>query len=788
MKRAGGNFVSVKYEIQEKEPFMLKVARVIVEKRYLIFLILAISMLFSAFSSSWVKVNSELTDYLADDASSKVALNIMEEEFITYGSADIMFANLTYDEAEQIYREIKNMQGVQSVMFDDTTAHYNNASALYTITFAYPDSDDNCLVALEEIEKQYSEYDLFVSTDLGNAVQENLDKETNIIMVIVAFILVGILILTSESYGEIPVLLLTFVSAMVLNGGCNFLLGEISFISNSVTSVLQLALSLDYAVIMVNRYREEHEHLPTKEAVTVALSKAIPEITSSSLTTIGGLIAMMFMQFKVGPDMAVNLIKSILFALAAVFFVMPGLLVLFAPLIDKWQHKSFLPKVSFVGKFAYKTYKWVAPVFIVVMLVAAYISGNVNYAYGEDAIDTPLLNETQIAKNMIANTFTSNNMFAVIVPAGEYENEKAILDKLSARDDVSSAMGLSNTEAMDGYTLTSKVNPRQFAEMADLDYEVAQMLFTAYATENEKYGEIIGGISNYRIPLMDIFLYVCDMLDQGLVELDEEQQAELNDLQVQLTSAKEQLQGENYTRMLVFTTRPLGSETTYAFIEEVKEIAQSYYPDKDVHVVGNVTTEMDFKESFAVDNVVVSIVSILIVLVVLLFTFKSVAMPIVLIAVIQGAIWLNFSFPAITQEPFFFLSYMIVSSIQMGANIDYAIVAASRFSEIKNEMSKEQAIIDTMNFAFHTIFTSGSVMLAAGFLVGNITSSGSIVSMGQGLFRGTCISVVLCLFVLPQVLLFSEKIVDRTSFSGSKLKLVAQKLLEEKNDENNDAE
>ena len=170
----------------------------------------------------------------------------------------------------------------------------------------------------------------------------------------------------------------------------------------------------------------------------------------------------------------------------------------------------------------------------------------------------------------------------------------------------------------------------------------------------------------------------------------------------------------------------------------------------------------------------------------LIFTFKSVAMPIVLIAVIQGAIWINLTFPALTQEPFFFLSYMIVSSIQMGANIDYAIVAASRFSEIKNEMSKEQAIIDTMNFAFHTIFTSGSVMIAAGFLVGNITSSGSIVSMGQGLFRGTCISVVLCLFVLPQVLLISDRIVDRTSFSASKWKAVAQKILEEKSVENND--
>ena len=769
---------------QKRESLMLKIARCIVEKRYLIFLALIIALIFSAFSIQWVQVESDLTKYLPDSASSTIGLEVMEEEFITYGMADIMFANLTYDEAERIYEEIKAMDGVLSVTFDNSTVHYNNSSAMYSITFGYPEKDEACLVALDAILERYDNYDTYLSTTLGNTLQETLDKEVSLIMVIVAIIVVLVVTLTSESYGEVPVLLITFVSAMILNMGTNFLMGKISFISNSVTSVLQLALSLDYAVIMVNRYREEHQSLPTKEAVIVALSKAIPEITSSSLTTVGGLCAMLFMQFKVGPDMGINLIKAIFFALLAVFLIMPGLLVLFAPLIDKWKHKSFIPKVPFVGRIANKTYRIIPPIFLVIAIAAMYVSGLCPYAYGEDGIETPLQNETQIAKQMMADTFTSNNMIAVVVPAGDYASEKAILDTFSSMDEVSSAMGLSNIEAMDGYTLTSALNPRQFAELADLDFEVAQMLYTAYATENELYGEIIGGISNFQIPLMDIFLYVCNMLEQGIVEMDTEQQEMLADLKVQLVSGKEQLQGENYSRMLVYTTLPLGSETTYAFVENIKEVAQRYYPEQDVYVVGNVTTEMDFKDSFSTDNIVVSIVSILIVLLVLLFTFKSVAMPIVLIAVIQGCIWINFSYPAIVNDPVFFLSYLITSSIQMGANIDYAIVAASRFIEIKDKMPKKDAIIETMNFAFPTIVTSGSIMIAAGFLVGNLTSSGSIVSMGQGLFRGTCLSVVLCLFVLPQMLLISEKIVDKTSFSAEGIRKAAMKMLEEKEDEN----
>ena len=129
VKYRRNSLVNVEQKTQEKEPLMLKVARVIVEKRYLIFLVLAIAMLFSIVSSSWVNVNSELTDYLADAASSKIALNIMEEEFVTYGSAEIMFANVTYDEADCIYKEIKSMEGVQSVTFDETTAHKSASSA-----------------------------------------------------------------------------------------------------------------------------------------------------------------------------------------------------------------------------------------------------------------------------------------------------------------------------------------------------------------------------------------------------------------------------------------------------------------------------------------------------------------------------------------------------------------------------------------------------------------------------------------------------------------------------------
>lgn len=744
---------------------MAKLATFIVDKRNLFFLLTVILLIFSAFSRNWVEVESELAAYLPEDSGTRQALDIMEEQFTTFGSAQVMAANITQDQAEALRDQIAGIKGVQGVEYDNTEEHYNNDSALYTVTFDYDESDDACLDSLEEIKSALSAYDLYVSTELGNTEQEAIDREVSVIMVYVAVIIVVVLLFTSQTYAEVPVLILTFVVAMILNLGTNFLLGKISFVSNSVTSILQLALSLDYAVIFCNRYKEEHKLLPIREAVIVALSKAIPEIGASSLTTIGGLVAMMFMQFRIGADMAVCLVKSILFALLSVFVVMPGLLMLFGPLMDRTEHRNFVPKIPFVGKFAYKT-RFVVPVLFVVAIAVAFpLSQKCPYAYGESSLETPVLNETQIAENMIHDNFTSTNMLALMVPAGDYEKEAAILSELEQYAEVDSAMGIANVEAMDGYTLADQLSPREFAELAGLDYEAAQVVYGAYAASQEEYGQIIGNLDNYEVPLIDMFLFVCEQVDSGIVTLDEEQTEMLNDAYTQMTAAKEQLQGTDYSRMLVYLTLPESGEETYQFLDTIQETAQKYYPDGKVYLAGNSTTEYDFQKAFARDNMVVSVVSILIVLVVLLFTFKSAGMPVLLILVIQGSIWINFSMPYLLNQPLFFMSYLVVSSIQMGANIDYAIVVANRYQELKVQMPHRDAIIETMNFAFPTIITSGTILAVAGTLIGLMTSTASITGIGQNLGRGTILSILLVMFVLPQLLLIGGKVVDMTAFS-----------------------
>ena len=749
---------------------MHRISETIVDKRYLIFLIVIGLMIFSAFSVGWVEVENDLTSFLPDRSDSKAGVDIMMDEFTLYGMAQVMVANISYETANEIYEKLQSLDGVSIVEFGDDKGHYNNASACYSVNMAYPQSDPQCEEVLKTIKEELSEYDAYISSDIGNPMGAILDKEIGVIIIIAGIMILAMLCLTSKSLVEVPIILVTFVCAMVINLGTNFIFGKISFVSNSVTSLLQLALSLDYAVILINRFRDESRRLSLRESVVEALSHAVPEVFGSSLTTVGGLAAMGCMQFKLGPDMAICLIKAVLMAMLSVFVVMPGLLMILGPALNKTQHKSLIPDMSFIGKFAYKTRKVVTPIFAVIVIAAAIVSSACPFAYGYTNLNATKLNEQSLAKKMISDNFGAVNMVALLVPSGDYEKEAALLKELEAMEEVDSTMGLANIEAIDGYTLASSLNPRQFSELAGLDYELAEVVYAAYAASNEDYGSIINDLGNYKVPLIDMFLFAIEQIDSGLVSLEGEQGEMIGSAKGMIQSAKDMMIGENYSRMVVYLHLPEDSEETFAFIDEMKALASSYYDGADVYAIGGATTAKDFKESFVIDNVVVTAVSIITVLLVLLLSFKSLVMPVILIAVIQGAIWISFSIPTLQNTPLFFLGYIIISAIQMGANIDYAIVIATRYNEVKHKMNKRDAIIDTMNFSFPTVITSGMIMAVTGILIGNMSSEQTIASLGGNLGRGTIVSIILVLFVLPGLLLVSDKLVDKTSFNIFKKK------------------
>ena len=366
---------------------------------------------------------------------------------------------------------------------------------------------------------------------------------------------------------------------------------------------------------------------------------------------------------------------------------------------------------------------------------------------------------------MVNQEFGKVNQLAVLVPNGDYEKEGKVLKALEQMKEVNSCMGLANIEAMDGYVLTEMLTPREFAELIDLDVEVADMLYSAYAVEQSEYGMFVSGINEYEVPLIDMFLFICDQKERGNFKLDDDLEEILSDAKEQIDIAKNQLLGEDYSRFVLELNVPLEGEEAFAALENIRNVVAGYYDTEEIYLVGNTTSNKDLSGSFAWDNILITVLTALFVMIILLFTFQSAGLPVLLVLVIQGSIWVNFSIPYLMDESIYFLGYLVVSAIQMGATIDYAIVITSRYVDLKTYMPIKKAIVETLNQAFPTIVTSGTMLVGAGFIIGKISTNAVVAAIGTALGRGTLMSIALVLLVLPQMLLVGDILIEKTAFT-----------------------
>lgn len=754
-------------EKKKKGNLWLTVATFIVNKRKAIEILFVLAIIYSVLCINKVQVNQDITSYLPADSETRQGLSIMDKQFMTYGSAKVMLANVTFNQADSLVDSLENVDGVKEVAFDDSSDHFKGTNALFDITFSGTSDEQVSKDALKSVKDILADYDVYVSTEVGSeeSSAESLAKDMNIILVLAVVVIVAVLLLSTKAYLQIPVLLITFGVAAILNMGTNYWFGTISSITNSIAVVLQLALAIDYAIILCDRFMEEHETLDAEEAVKVALSKAIPEISSSSLTTISGMVAMMFMQFRLGYDMGIILVKAIILSLISVFFLMPGVLLIFAKGIDKTHHKCYVPKITIVGKFANKTKYIIPPLFIICLVFAFMKSNNCQYIYDTSSIVSAKKSESKIAQETIEETFGASNQLVVMVPKGDYESEHKVVKKLQNLDYVTSALALSNVSINDEYVLTDKLSPRQFSELVGIDREVVEVLYMAYAYNQEQYGPVVTGIDDYDVPIIDMFLFLYDQYKEGYVTLDSNLDEKLTTLYDTLHDAQLQLQGSDYSRLVLNISLPVEGQETYDALEEIRGIAAQYYSKDSVILVGNSTSDHDLESSFASDNIIISVLTALFVMIILFFTFQSAGLPVLLVLTIQGSIWINFAVPSIEGQTVFFIAYLIVSAIQMGATIDYAIVISNRYLQLKQQMPLKEAITETLNQSFPTIFTSGSILTCAGFLIGEIASDATVASIGVALGRGTLISIILVLFVLPQILLMGDIIIEKTALT-----------------------
>ncbi len=763
-------------EKKTSESFMMKLARFIVNKRKAFIALFILACVYSVICIPKVAVVDDLTEYLPESTETRQGLDIMNEEFTTFGSAKVLVSNITYDRALALAEEMEKIKGISAVSFYDEEDsaydgqeigdYYRDASALYTLTFEEEEDTELSQAAMVQVREELTGYPSYVYTTVDKDDAASLKADMKVIVVIVVLIILVVLLFTSKTYMEIVIFLSVFGVAALINMGTNYWFGEISFVTNAVGAVLQLALAIDYAIILFHRFMEEHEDKETIEAVTVALSKAIPEISSSSLTTVSGMIALMFMQFGIGMDLGSVLTKAIIISLLTVFLLMPALIVMFSKAIDRTVHQNFVPTINFWGKMVVKLRFIGIPIFLVIVAGASVFSGRCPYIYDINSIESSKKNEFLASKERIGETFEVTNTMAIVLPKGDYEKEGRILKRLEAMEEVDTALGLANVEVSDDgkYILVDKLGPRDFSEVAGVDLDLVRVLYQFYAFDREQYRAFMKNLDDYRVSIIDMIDFIYQQKEKGGIEFDEEMSDEIDDLYKAVCDARKQLEGENYDR-LVFTLRgAVEGADTFATIDRIRDIALEYYDE--VYVVGDATSNYDLSTSFERDNVIISVLTALFVGVILLFTFQSAGLPFLLVLTIQGSIWINFSMPYLTGSTMYFLSYLVVSSIQMGATIDYAIVITSRYLDLRKGIpDRKAAVAQSLNEAFPTIITSGTILTSAGFVIGYLTNNAVIASLGKVLGRGTLISIILVMTVLPQLLLVGDRLIDKTELT-----------------------
>ena len=341
---------------------MRKIAKFIVEKHIIIMLLFVVLVIYSALSISKVRVNEDITALLPPKTATRRGLTVMENEFTAFASANVMVSNITYEKAAELAENLREIENVATVSFDDSSEHYASSSALFTVAFSAESEDERAIDALEQIKDSLSDYEVSVSTTVGQDYVKQIAGEITQVLILALIVIAAVLLFTSKSYFEVIILFIVFAVAAVLNMGTNYWLREISSVTNSIAIILQLALAIDYAIIFCHRFQDEYDRQRNvKSALTDSLAYSIIEISSSSLTTISGLVALMLMQFRLGYDLGLVLTKGIICSMLTVFLLMPGLIMLFHKALLKTRHKNLVPNITGWGRLLSKK----VPVFLI---------------------------------------------------------------------------------------------------------------------------------------------------------------------------------------------------------------------------------------------------------------------------------------------------------------------------------------------------------------------------------------------------------------------------------------
>ena len=706
----------------EKEAFSLP--KFIIERSRAIEIVFLVLVLISALMAPFVEINYDLTEYLPSTVQSKQGLDLMEEKFGYPGTGRIMIDDVSLYEAKAYKDKIEALDGVDQVMWLDTSTsvyaadafinfnsvdeYYKDNTAVMDIVFVNGDTDKRTSQTIDEIKDILGDKGHYVGMAVQNkSLQENVSSEMKLIMTLAVVVIFLILTVTTNSWFE-PVLYLTVMGvAIVLNKGTNLFIGRISFLTNSVSAVLQLACSMDYSIFLSHAFaREKAKGLDQMTALSNAINEALNSIFASSLTTIVGFIVLAFMKFSIGFDMGIVLAKGIVVSLVTVVLFMPAMILRTMSLIERTAHRPFLPDFEGLSRKIYKI-RWAVLIFVAVIIIPAYTAQGMNsFLFGNESVGDSEGTKVYEDEQVINEKFGRSNLMIALVPNTSMVTEKAFSDEVESLPYTKSVTSMAET--------------------------------------------LPAGIPESFLP----------------------------------RSVTELLHKEDYARILIYVKSKGESPLAYQCSDEIQAIMKRYYPEHS-YLVGTTPSTQDIETTITKDYARVNAMSLIGVFLVVMFSFKSLIIPLIIMIPIEVAVFINMAVPYIVGDTLIFMGYIIVSSIQLGATVDYAILTTSNYLECRREAGKEQAVIMALKRTIPAVLTSGSILTVAGYMVYKISSVAAIGDLGHLIGRGAWMSMVLVLTLMPAFLALFDHILMDNEFQRLKKALSRRsrkKKVQEKED------
>ena len=699
-----------------------------------------------------VTVNYDMTKYLPDNSPMKKGMDIMADEFPSMGadkSIRVMAEGLNEEKQAELLEKLKALPYVESVAHDGTEKYHKGDYSLFVISTAYEYGSPEERAIENALSKDFQEYHTVFRNDNPGA-----DGVSPWLLGGAIVILVAILAAMCESWFEPLLFLINIGAAIMINEGTNlFILGQISYVTSSIASVLQLVLSIDYSVMLMNRYRQEKAAgLEKCQAMAAALRNCVSPVTGSALTTAAGLLALAFMNFKIGLDLGIVLAKGVLISLFCVLTVLPGIVIMGDRLIEKTAKKTPHVSLAWMARFSFRKRYLLSGTFAVMLAAFYFLQGNTQIAYTLTKVDP------------IVDIFPPENILVMVYENKDEERMTALSETLEKHNDVTQVMSYPSlfgkaytaSELADALESLASGMGVETAERISFDPALLNTVYTLYFTGSSTPA------AERKLTIPALFDYVHDKLLKnplfsGMITPE---------IKEMITGAKEKLDGgmqmlktDRYSRMIVYTYLPVESAETDALLNLLTDAGQDL--TGDYYLIGNSAMSAEMQGSFSGELWTITMLTAAAIFLIVLVSSRSIIVPALLVLIVQCGVYITVTVVGWQGYSIYFLALLVVECILMGATIDYGILYTSYYRENRKKRTVQEALKASYDGSFHAIMTSGLILVLVTGIIGYTYADPTIAEICRTISTGALSAILVILFLLPSLLAALDRLIVR---------------------------